>query len=176
MMRSSVPGCRRAMCGALLALCISALMVGCANAPLVPPADASSPTGGVGLRLWYAQVPTRQYQYFKVGSDGTLEYGGGMNAFNHKTDWTGKLTAEQGKAVRALIDQTGWMTMAKPGRKEGETPVAEIRVEASGEYREFEVAGPDPKVEELLLLLQAAANKRLDSFMERLPQPGQQKQ
>jgi hypothetical protein len=159
---------------AVLALGIAAAVVGCGSAPLALPSDSSSPTGGIGLRLWYAQVPTRQYQYFKLSDDGTLEFGGGLTAFNHKTDWTGKLTAEQGKAVRTLIDQSGWLTIPKPGRTEGETPVAELRVEAEGGYREFTIAGPDPKVEELLLILQTAANKRFDAFLERLPEPGPQ--
>ena len=73
---------RRAIAGCLAA----ALLAACETAPIAAPSDASSPTRGLGMQLWYARTDTKQYEYFVVGEDGSLAFGGGMKAFDRETD------------------------------------------------------------------------------------------
>lgn len=153
----------------------AALLSGCASAPLAPPHEAGSPTDGLGLELWFARIPTVQYQYFVVKADGTLEFGGGMAALNRQTEWKGKLTAEEGKTVRTLIDEAGWLTAESPNKKDGETPLAEIALMADGKSREVTISGANPQVQAVVDALQQVANQRLERYMRRLPDAGLQR-
>lgn len=150
------------------------LVAACSSAPLTPPNDPASPTGGLGLSLWYAQIPTGQYQLFEVDSDGTFRYGGGMEAFNRHTDWSGTLTAAEGRALREAVDRGGWMTAEKPGFKSADSPLAEFKLYAGGHTRTFEIRGPDPAVQALVESMQAVASQRFDRFLQRLPEGGPQ--
>jgi hypothetical protein len=151
-----------------------AALAGCASAPIVPPHDPGSPTGGVGLHLWYAQPATGQYQLFEVDADGSFRYGGGMEAFNRRTDWSGRLTDAEARAFRETVDRAGWLTAQDPARRDGESPLAECRLYAGGKTRAFEIRGPDPAVKGLVDSLQAIANQRFERFLQRLPEAGTQ--
>jgi hypothetical protein len=151
------------------------VLAACGNKPLASPNDLSSPTGGVGLTLWYAQVPTRQYQYFVLDASGKLSYAGGMPALNRKTEWSGPLTPEEGKQVRAIIDQAGWLSAESPARTDADTPLAEFRLESEGHSRSFEIRGPDESVQSLVNTLQKAADRRFEQFLQRLPDAGPQR-
>lgn len=167
------PALRAAVMG--LQLPVLLLVGACAHAPLAPVADGASPTGGVGLTLWYGILSSGQYQYFQVTPAGGLSYGGGMAAFNRKVEWTGTLDAQQGKQVRAIIDDAGWMTAPNPAHRNGESPVAEFVLIAGDGQRRFTITGEDPKVQELVTCLQQAAEQRFDSYMQRLPEAGPQR-
>jgi hypothetical protein len=135
----------------LAAAALAALAAaGCASAPVTPPADAG-PTRGLAMRLWWARTDTRQYEYFVVGADGSLAYGGGMRAFERQTEWTGRLTDDEGARLRAIVDAAGWLTAAEPS------------------------VGPDQAVDRAVELLGAACKRRFDRFMQRLPEAGVQK-
>lgn len=146
----------------------------CTSAPVPVPEDASSPTRGLGLQLWYAHLDTRRYEYFQLAPDGTLGYGGGMKAFNREVEWTGKATAEEAARVRAIVDAAGWLTAADPSRKSKASPVAEIVVRSGRADRAFEIDGPDEPVVQVVEVLSKAATRRFDRFMERLPEAGSQ--
>ncbi len=154
---------------------VALVMSACGNKPLASPNDVSSPTGGVGLTLWYAQVPTRQYQYFVLEPNGTLSYAGGLPALNRKIEWTGPLTPEEGKQVRTLIDNAGWLTAENPARTQADTPLAEFRLQSEGRSRSFEIRGPDESVQSLVHTLQKAADRRFERFLQRLPDAGPQR-
>lgn len=152
-----------------------AFVAGCASGPIAAPAVASSPTGGVAFTLWYADIATRQYQYFDVGYDGLYKYGGGMEAFNRKTDWSTMLTAEQGAAVRAQIDQAGWLTAPVVAQDTSESPLAEFAFFTDDGKRVFEVRGADPAVKQFVDSLQKISNQRFDRILQALPEAGLQK-
>lgn len=162
----------RLACAALVALLGAA--VGCDSTPLVPPSDPSSPTGGVGMELWFARPDTRQYEWFVVGADGGLGYGGGMKAFERQVEWRGALTPDEASRLRGIIDAAGWMTAKDPSLKAGTAPLAEIVLRAGGKERAFDVAGPSAPVDLAVELLSKAATRRFDAFMERLPEAGPQ--
>lgn len=159
----------------LAAAALAALAAaGCASAPVTPPADAG-PTRGLAMRLWWARTDTRQYEYFVVGADGSLAYGGGMRAFERQTEWTGRLTDDEGARLRAIVDAAGWLTAAEPSVERAATPVAEMVFAVPGGEREVRVAGPDQAVDRAVELLGAACKRRFDRFMQRLPEAGVQK-
>lgn len=150
------------------------MLPGCASPPIEPPHDAASPTGGLGLSLWYAQIESRQYQLFEVSRDGSFNYGGGMEAFNRKTDWSGKLTPDEARAIRAAVDAAGWMTVPNASSGTAESPLAEFQLFADGKTRSFEIRGVDPAVTGLVDMMQKIANQRFERFLQRLPEAGSQ--
>lgn len=159
-----------------LAVCtlFALLLTACVSTPIVPPQESGSLTGGVALNLWFAKLDTRQYEYFRVEADGTFSYGGGMKAFNRTTEWTGKITADEGKRLRALIDGAKWMTAEDPALHTAEGPLAEITVASSLSKRSFNIEGPNEYVLQIVELLSKAAQQRFDRYMQRLPEPGTQ--
>ena len=159
----------RALLGALL-LCAAA----CVSAPIAVPNDPASPTGGVGVQLWYCRADTRQYENFRVSVDGTLSYGGGMKAFDRQFEWNGALTPEEAKRVRAIVDAAKWLTAEDPALHTAEVPLAEIAVSNGDKDRHFNIQGPNEAVVQLAEVLSKAAQRRFDRFMQRLPDAGTQ--
>ena len=111
---------------AVVLACV-AFLAGCVAAPIVPPTDPASPTGGMGLSLWWFKYEASQYEYFVLHVDGTLDYAGGMKAFDRQIEWTGKVTPDVAKQVRAIVDQAGWMTMEDPNRDTERSPLSELK-------------------------------------------------
>ena len=159
----------RALLGALL-LCAAA----CVSAPIAVPNDPASPTGGIGLQLWFGRADTRQYEYFRVSIDGTLSYGGGMKAFDRQFEWNGALTPEEAKRVRAIVDAAKWLTAEDPALHTAESPIAEIAVSNGDKDRHFTIQGPNEAVVQLAEVLSKAAQRRFERFMQRLPDAGTQ--
>ena len=159
----------RALLG-MLALCASA----CVSAPIAVPNDPASPTGGLGLQLWYAHTDTRQYENFRVSIDGTLSYGAGMKAFDRQFEWNGALTPEEATRVRAIVDAAKWLTAEDPALHTAEVPLAEIAVSNGDKDRHFNIQGPNEAVVQLVEVLSKAAQRRFDRFMQRLPDAGTQ--
>lgn len=165
---------RAAAVAAALVAC-GLLLSGCDTGPIKVPEDASSVTGGLGLRLWHARPGTRQYEYFTVDPDGMLGYGGGMKGFDRAVDWRGPLTADEAGRLRAIVDAAHWLDAPNPGREGTETSVAEITLRAGGSERSFTINGPDDAVTRTVELLSKAAERRFDRFMQRLPEAGSQR-
>ena len=159
----------RALLG-MLALSASA----CVSAPIAVPNDPASPTGGLGLQLWYCRADTRQYENFRVSVDGTLSYGGGMKAFDRQFEWNGALTPEEATRVRAIVDAAKWLTAEDPALHTAEVPLAEIAVSNGDKDRHFNIQGPNEAVVQLVEVLSKAAQRRFDRFMQRLPDAGTQ--
>ena len=163
---------RIALCATLAV--VSVAFTACESAPIVPPHDEDSSTDGLGLRLWYARVDTRQYDYFQLRADGSLSYGGGLTAFNRQSEWTGRITAEEGFRLRKLVDAAKWMTAADPALHTAETPVAEVVLTSGKSERAFTIQGPNEYVLQVVEVLSKAAARRFDRFMQRLPDAGTQ--
>lgn len=153
-------------------LACAAFLAGCVSAPIVPPSDAASPTGGMGLALWWWKYEASQYEYFVLHVDGTLDYAGGMKAFDRQIEWTGKVTPDVAKQVRAIVDQAGWMTMEDPNRDTERSPLAELVVSNGAKERSFTIRGPNEPVIRIRELLTKAAAARFDKEMQSLPEAG----
>ena len=150
------------------------LLAACHGGAITVPHDAGSPTGGLRLQLWVARTDTRQYEFFRIAADGTLDFAGGMKAFDREIEWTGRLSAEDAARVRAIVDRAQWCSDKEPGKQTAKTPVAEIVVGNESETRAFTIRGPDESVLQITEILSKAANRRFDRFMERLPDAGTQ--
>lgn len=159
-------------CAAGAVAALAAMVPGCATGPVSPPQVSGSPTGGVAIDLWVATVAERQYEYFRVRADGSLEYAGGLPAFNREVQWRGALTADEAAAVRSAIDRARWMTLPEPGRGGTGDRRAEIVIRVPSGERAFEIVGPDEAVDGLVRTLSGAASRRFDAFMQRLPDAG----
>ena len=153
---------------------VPVLAAACTSGPLPVPQDAASPTGGLGIDLWTARIDSQKYEFFRVHPDGRLEYGGGVRAFGRGTDWSGQLPPEEARKVRQLVDEAGWLTAEDPSRAGAKTPIAEIILRAGGKERTFTIAGESAEVGRIADILRAVANRRFDSFMQRLPEAGPQ--
>lgn len=158
--------------GPAAALIALAALAGCASAPIAAPADPSSPTGGLSLQVWVARTDTRQYQFFRVAADGSLSYGGAMRAFDRQFEWEGRLSDDEARTLRAIVDRAGWLTAEDPERPGARTPVAEVVVGNGRRDRSFTITGPDAAVDEVESLLGKAAARRFDRYMQRLPEAG----
>jgi hypothetical protein len=164
----------RASAAALLAA-VSVLGAACATAPIAPPADAASPTGGLGVTLWFARPETKQYEFYVVEPDGRFSCSGGLKAFERATDWNGRLTDDEAKRLRAIVDGAKWLTAAEPSRDDPKrTPVFEMLLKVPSGEREVVIRGADPAAEQAAQLLAEAAKRRFDRFMQRLPDAGTQ--
>ena len=157
-----------------IAPCAMLFLAACHAGTIAVPHDTASPTGGLRLQLWIARVDTRQYEFFRIAADGTLDFAGGMKAFDREIEWTGKLSAEDAARVRAIVDQAQWCTDKEPGKQTATAPVAEIVVGNESESRAFTIRGPNESVLQISEILSKAANRRFDRFMERLPDAGTQ--
>lgn len=172
----------RRACGALARAAAAALLAAlaaagtaCTTAPVAPPADAASPTGGLGFSLWFARPETKQYEFYVVEPDGRFSCSGGLKAFERITDWTGRLTDDEAKRLRAIVDSAKWLTAAEPSRDDPKrTPVFEMLLKAPSGEREVVIRGADPAAEQAAQLLAEAAKRRFDRFMQRLPDAGTQ--
>ena len=156
---------------AVVLACV-AFLAGCVAAPIVPPTDPASPTGGMGLSLWWFKYEASQYEYFVLHVDGTLDYAGGMKAFDRQIELTGKVTPDVAKQVRAIVDQAGWMTMEDPNRDTERSPLSELIVSNGSKERSFTIHGPNEPVIRIRELLAKAAAVRFEKEMQSLPEAG----
>lgn len=152
----------------LLALLLGA----CAASPIVPPEDPGSPTRGMGLVLWWGRIDTRQYEYLVLYTDGSMDYAGGMKAFDRQPEWHGQVPPDVCGQVRAIVDQAGWMTAKDPNLHTEESPVAELVVSNGDRKRDFTIRGPNESVIRIRELLSKVAQARFRQEMQALPEAG----
>jgi hypothetical protein len=160
---------------AVPALALAVLLAGCVSAPIVPPSDAASPTGGMGLQLWWGRLDTRQYEFLTLYTDGSLDYAGGMKAFDRKVEWHGAAPPDVCRQVRAIVDQAGWMTGTDPNQDTEPSPIAELVVSNGRKDRSFTVRGPNESVIRIRELLSKVAEARFGRELQALPEAGQQR-
>lgn len=151
-----------------------ASLCACVSAPIAVPSDPASPTGGLAMQLWLARTDTKQYQAFRVAADGAFSYGGGMKAFDRQYEWQGRLTDDEARQLRAIVDRAAWLTAKDPSREGSATTIAEVAVGNGAGERSFTIAGRDEAVDQVEALLSKAASRRFDRYMQRLPDAGPQ--
>ncbi|MBM4114117.1 MAG: hypothetical protein FJ253_12235, partial [Phycisphaerae bacterium] len=133
---------------------------------------AESPTGGVELSLQILRTGEQKYELYKVTAKGEIEYGGGFKAFNGTTGWTGRLTPEEIREFLVVLASTGWCDTEPHDDPESTTRVA-IEVRCDEGRHTWSVRGESEEVKKMHALLDPIARRRLESDLDRLPDPNE---
>ena len=111
--------------------------------------------------------------YYTVDSNGTLGFGGGMDARFNRISWTGSMQDEELSELLALIEQNQLFDRKPVGN--GEPKSLRWRFEVSGPkgWKRSRLTGECPILRQVYELLDASSRKRFDGIIETLPKPGQ---
>ena len=108
---------------------------------------------------------------FRVRPDDTIAYGGGRDAIQGRTTWSGPLTAEEAAELRTLLDDRGWFSPV-PALTDAAADVAyRVSLAGPGGTARFSLDGESEAVVPVRGLLETAAARRLDPVLVRLPRP-----
>ncbi len=108
---------------------------------------------------------------YRVEPDGTIHFGGGLDARLEKTTWSGPMTVEEIQKLRDLIQRHGWFkagpdsTDRPPGRS------YRIQLRWPQGRQTYRVIGRSLDVTPIEQLLAQAAGRRHEAFLETLPRP-----
>ncbi len=122
----------------------------------------------------FIENPGDSYAVYRVDEDGVLSFAGGVDAHDRKYTWSGPMTSEEIDRLHALLDEHRWF---ESGPKSSGTPPGrryEIELSKPGVVRDFAVLGDGPSISPIFDLLETAARRRHEQFMQTLPKPGQQ--
>ncbi len=164
--RSPSPGCGAAL-GWGASFCAAIVLGGCAVR-----SATDSPTGGVSLRMAVVGEPNRTALY-RVEADGSLSFGGGLDAIQHKTSWTGQMTEAEIDELLALLDRDGWFHGEPADGDEPSGRVYEVTVHGPQGRQRYKLRGESAAGGELNDLLDRIARRRFDSFLERFSRPAE---
>lgn len=158
----------------LIGLLATALLGGCATGR---PSKLDL-TGGVSLQM-FIKAPGNSFTLYQVETDGTLSFGGGTDAANGKTSWTGILTDDERRQLLGLIDRSGWWIGEPALSVGGDEPKRTIEIKLAGPRgrRSFKLVDAVPGADVLAVeeLLAQAARRRNENFLNTLPKPGEQR-
>ncbi|MCZ6834883.1 MAG: hypothetical protein O7G85_03840 [Planctomycetota bacterium] len=146
------------------------LMDGCAATKFNP----SGRTGGVELTLSMLNQDGGSAALYTVTRDGTLGFGGGMEARNGRTSWTGSMTDDQIGEFLGILERNDWFR-TKPestGLPKGLT--YRITINGSEGRNRYIVNGYSESVREVKNFLDEIASERFEPILRQLPKPGKQ--
>ncbi len=151
----------------MLALCATITFLGCSGSSRV---DPQSPTGNLSLTMLVLTEDNAAALY-RVEPDGSIHFGGGLDARLEKTTWSGPMTAEEIRHLHDLLEQHGWFeagpdsTDRPPGRS------YRIQLRWPEGRQTYRVIGRSADVTPIEQLLAQAAGRRHEAFLETLPRP-----
>ena len=156
----------RLICTACVMLVAALAPLGCAGGSRVD--DPQSPTGGLSLKMLVLTEDNAAAMY-RVELDGTIHFGGGLDARQEKTTWSGPMTAKEIQHLRDLIARHGWYDAdpASNGRPPGRSYRIQLRWPQG--RRTFRVIGRSLDVTPIERVLAQAAGRRHDAFLDTLP-------
>jgi hypothetical protein len=149
---------------------MSELLFGCATTPGARGPDV---TGGLTLEV-YVEAGGGSFARYRVEKDGVLRFGGGQDAIDRRSTWSGPMTDEEIARLRALIDEHHWLEADPPSTGQPPERRIEVRLRKGGIRRSFTIIGESDDVAPVLELLETAALRRHEEFLRRLPRPGEQ--
>jgi len=129
-----------------------------------------SPTGGVTMSLSISRPDEQSYEIFRVTRQGALEYGGGMAAFNDRTNWSGAMTSQEIDAFLALLDRVGWCETEPEGDRASSIR-CRIELRCTERRRTWAIRGEPASVTEMRAMLEPIARRRFQPDLDRLPEP-----
>ena len=155
---------RRGVLPATVIVIAIVFLPGCASTP------SNNATGGVRITLLRDQGDAASLYYMHY--DGTISFGGGIDARLDRTTWTGQLRDDEIDEVLNLIDRHGWFERRPV--TDGQPPELLYHLEVSGPrgYKRYQWRGESPDVVPILELLDQAARRRFGYILDALPKPG----
>jgi hypothetical protein len=127
-------------------------------------------SGGDTLELFISAEENRVVLY-RVDDDGTLHFGGGLDAMNGNVTWSGPLTEGEREQLWAMVRDFGWLEKQPPEGDGDPLRKQRVTVRVDGTRRRFRVQGHCPDVAPVEALLANASLRRHDSFLDTLPRP-----
>lgn len=141
-------------------------------------AGAAGVTRGVTIDV-LVEGEGRSLARYRVERDGTLRFGGGMDAVNGRFSWSGPMRADEIDRLLSLVDEHRWFEVdppsvpSPPGEAAG--PTYTIRLTGPRGRRRFTVIGESPAVGPARDLLETAARRRHEPFLLTLPRAGERR-
>jgi hypothetical protein len=145
------------------------LMAGCATSPREAGADI---TGGLTLDM-FLQLEAGSMVRYRVDRDGVLSFAGGFDARNEKYTWSGPMTEAEITQLLALLDAHRWLERDPPSPGEPDDRRCTVTVHHAGKRNGFKVIGAEASVDAIAALLESAASRRHEEFLQSLPRPGE---
>ncbi len=153
----------------VVAVVVTLAIAGCASGSHT---DAKVAEGAFnGDLTMFSRDGTDAEEYFKVSPDGTLGFGGGMNARLEKISWTGPMTVEELKLLGELIATHDWCKRDWVSTRQPEKALYRMSLQTAECRRTIRVKGEHPDVDPVRDLLRKASLRRLQPDLDRLPQP-----
>lgn len=155
-----------------IVLLVLGAAVGCATS--VGALPGGGPTAsGVDLRM-FVRFDDWSMALYRVRPGGTIGFGGATDALNNRLSWTGEMTADETRELRAMLGEHQWWTRepASTGTPPGR--VYEITLTVAGGERRYRVIGKSDEVQPIHDFLEEVSRRRYGQFLERLPKAGPQ--
>ena len=125
-----------------------------------------------GTLLQLEMVAPQQAVLIKVENEKTVSYGGGINAVEGKTTWSGELGEEQQKKYMSLVDDTTWATASQRNDDSVGSGHYKIRIRTNNYVtKKFTLSLTDKKATSLYEFLMKVADSRFEKHIESLPKP-----
>lgn len=146
--------------------------IGCGGAPKTTEIDADSE---LTLEM-SVRDETNSERLYKIDRSRTISFGGGFQARLGTTTWTGELTPEDRAAIASVINQQGWFTSRIESTNDPKNRVYRIDLIGPPGHERIKVVGRNDRVEPVEQVLERICLRRLDGDLQRLPEPGLQRQ
>lgn len=154
-----------------LLLAATLLVSGCASSTATP---AESPTDGIALTLLVRNEGGAN-ELFIVDSDGAIKWGGGFDAVDGRSSWTGTLSTQEADELVAAMRTHGWLDGRLRADAPAKWPAYEIEVRTPDGSHSSNFKGPSAQVTPVLAVLQRIADRRNDAYLDMFPEPGLQR-
>ena len=155
----------------MLAMCATITFLGCSGGSRV---DPQSPTGSLSLAMLVLTEDNAAALY-RVEPDGSIHFGGGLDARLEKTTWSGPMTAEEIQQLHDLLERHGWYDAGPDSTDRPQGRSYRIQLRWPQGRRSYRLTGRSDDVTPIEQLLSQAAGRRHEAFLETLPRPSSER-
>ena len=142
-------------------------LLGCSGSSRV---DPQSTTGGLSLKMLVVTEDNAAALYH-VQPDGTIHFGGGLDARQENTTWSGPMTAEEIQELHDLLTHHGWFATSPVSTDRPKGRSYRIQLRWPQGRQTYRVIGRSLDVTPIEQLLAQAAGRRHEAFLQTLPRP-----
>ncbi len=136
--------------------------------------DLSTLTRGIALQFDNRDTATIRVVLATVEPEGQITFSGGMDAFSGRTSWSGTLSVEQADELVRILMEDGWVDGTVQASGTPRSRIARVVVEDGAGKHRYSLTGESEAVDRLDAFLNEVSSARFESFMRKLPEPGEQ--